>query len=122
MEDPTTGWMCAGADDGTRTRNLRFTKPLLYQLSYVGATGRALPQEDRFRRRGMIWPPASAGQARGVRGLRVLGVAGADVRAAGSPGSRSSSDAVAASAVGAAFRGAAAFVRFAAFGGVASAA
>jgi hypothetical protein len=26
-----------GADDGTRTRNLRFTKPLLYQLSYVGA-------------------------------------------------------------------------------------
>ena len=30
-------WMCAGADDGTRTRNRRFTKPLLYQLSYVGA-------------------------------------------------------------------------------------
>ena len=29
--------MCAGADDGTRTRNRRFTKPLLYQLSYVGA-------------------------------------------------------------------------------------
>jgi hypothetical protein len=27
-----------GADDGTRTRNRRFTKPLLYQLSYVGAT------------------------------------------------------------------------------------
>ena len=26
-----------GADDGTRTRNRRFTKPLLYQLSYVGA-------------------------------------------------------------------------------------
>ena len=26
-----------GADDGTRTRNLRFTKPLLCQLSYVGA-------------------------------------------------------------------------------------
>ena len=25
-----------GADDGTRTRNRRFTKPLLYQLSYVG--------------------------------------------------------------------------------------
>src|SRR6266576_3577399 len=33
-----------GADDGTRTRNLRFTKPLLYQLSYVGATRRVLPQ------------------------------------------------------------------------------
>ncbi len=29
--------MIAGADDGTRTRNRRFTKPLLYQLSYVGA-------------------------------------------------------------------------------------
>ena len=29
---------CAlGADDGTRTRNLLFTKQLLYQLSYVGA-------------------------------------------------------------------------------------
>src|SRR5438105_12557167 len=26
------------ADDGIRTRDLRFTKPLLYQLSYVGAT------------------------------------------------------------------------------------
>jgi hypothetical protein len=26
-----------GADDGIRTRDLRFTKPLLYQLSYVGA-------------------------------------------------------------------------------------
>ena len=33
-----------GADDGTRTRNLRFTKPLLYQLSYVGATRRVMPQ------------------------------------------------------------------------------
>ena len=26
-----------GADDEIRTRDLRFTKPLLYQLSYVGA-------------------------------------------------------------------------------------
>ena len=35
-----------GADDGTRTRNRRFTKPLLYQLSYVGARRgtRGLPQ------------------------------------------------------------------------------
>ena len=46
--DPATGWMCAGADDGTRTRNRRFTKPLLYQLSYVGATGRAIPQRTPF--------------------------------------------------------------------------
>src|SRR3954468_6380923 len=29
-----------GADDGTRTRNRRFTKPLLYQLSYVGGAQR----------------------------------------------------------------------------------
>jgi hypothetical protein len=29
-----------GADDGIRTRDLRFTKPLLYQLSYVGAGGK----------------------------------------------------------------------------------
>jgi hypothetical protein len=36
-----------GADDGTRTRNRRFTKPLLYQLSYVGTTGRAIPQMSR---------------------------------------------------------------------------
>jgi hypothetical protein len=28
----------AGADDGIRTRDLRFTKPLLYQLSYVGTS------------------------------------------------------------------------------------
>src|SRR5256886_14570719 len=27
------------ADDGIRTRDLRFTKPLLYQLSYVGTRG-----------------------------------------------------------------------------------
>src|SRR5207247_7930776 len=26
------------ADDGIRTRDLRFTKPLLYQLSYVGTS------------------------------------------------------------------------------------
>src|SRR4051812_32652408 len=29
----------AGADDGIRTRDLRFTKPLLYQLSYIGESG-----------------------------------------------------------------------------------
>jgi hypothetical protein len=44
----------SGADDGIRTRDLRFTKPLLYQLSYVGAgwqdyiAGRA-GQEDLER-------------------------------------------------------------------------
>ena len=44
---PDTGIFAFGADDGTRTRNLRFTKPLLCQLSYVGATGRAIPQKTR---------------------------------------------------------------------------
>jgi hypothetical protein len=29
-------WPIRKADDGIRTRDLRFTKPLLYQLSYVG--------------------------------------------------------------------------------------
>ena len=44
---PDTETIRSGADDGTRTRNRRFTKPLLYQLSYVGATGRAIPQMTR---------------------------------------------------------------------------
>ena len=56
-----------GADDGIRTRDLRFTKPLLYQLSYVGterakmtsatrrikdeaAANRAQEEAQRFRR------------------------------------------------------------------------
>jgi hypothetical protein len=34
---PDTRMLAFGADAGTRTRNRRFTKPLLYQLSYVGA-------------------------------------------------------------------------------------
>ena len=32
-----------GADEGTRTLNLRFTKPLLCQLSYVGGHGHSVP-------------------------------------------------------------------------------
>ena len=35
--EPIARSSALGADDGTRTRNLRFTKPLLYQLSYVGS-------------------------------------------------------------------------------------
>jgi hypothetical protein len=35
-QHPTPKAFGAGADDGIRTRDLRFTKPLLYQLSYVG--------------------------------------------------------------------------------------
>ena len=29
---------CYGASEGTRTLDLRFTKPMLYQLSYAGLT------------------------------------------------------------------------------------
>jgi hypothetical protein len=39
-----------GADDGIRTRDLRFTKPLLYQLSYVGAGGKIASQERRGKK------------------------------------------------------------------------
>jgi hypothetical protein len=42
---PSKTLSSSGADDGIRTRDLRFTKPLLYQLSYVGARER----EDRIR-------------------------------------------------------------------------
>ena len=38
--NPVARTSALGADAGTRTRNRRFTKPLLYQLSYVGAQGR----------------------------------------------------------------------------------
>ena len=38
-----------GADDGTRTRNRRFTKPLLYQLSYVGGDGEGYRTSRRMR-------------------------------------------------------------------------
>src|SRR6186997_3701761 len=46
-------WTYAGADDGTRTRNRRFTKPLLYQLSYVGARAWSNKGSDSASR-GMI--------------------------------------------------------------------
>ena len=60
-----------GADDGTRTRNLRFTKPLLYQLSYVGAHGQTrvgplAPGDDRAP--AGSW--SSAGRGSGVRSDR----------------------------------------------------
>ena len=35
--EPFARTSALGADAGIRTRNRRFTKPLLYQLSYVGA-------------------------------------------------------------------------------------
>src|SRR5664279_2128290 len=58
-----------GADDGTRTRNRRFTKPLLYQLSYVGAQnhtagGPVAPGNDRAQRpngsSGPVWAGSQA--------------------------------------------------------------
>ena len=53
---------CAlGADDGTRTRNLLFTKQLLYQLSYVG-DAHGLPRSSE--RREMIGLGPDDGQAR----------------------------------------------------------
>src|SRR5438270_9226498 len=43
---------CEGrADDGIRTRDLRFTKPLLYQLSYVGAERANIASVDRASKR-----------------------------------------------------------------------
>src|SRR6476659_7063862 len=70
-----------GADDGTRTRNLLFTKQLLYQLSYVGATRRVIPQmtpsapgNDRARRSDGSSVPGSGG--RWLVGLGCLGRGG----------------------------------------------
>src|SRR5215213_5722008 len=61
-----------GADDGTRTRNRRFTKPLLYQLSYVGAHGKpkpaGAPGDDRSPRENR----SSALAARASRLRRVV--------------------------------------------------
>ncbi len=60
----------AGADDGTRTRNRRFTKPLLYQLSYVGAR-RTIPQVTLWRP-GMIGRPRpTASTALGLAGQQI---------------------------------------------------
>src|SRR6187399_1091297 len=47
-----------GADDGTRTRNRRFTKPLLYQLSYVGGDGEGYRTCAGMRNVGTIKPAA----------------------------------------------------------------
>jgi hypothetical protein len=42
------------ADDGIRTRDLRFTKPLLYQLSYVGTSGQTLHRGKAAARRALL--------------------------------------------------------------------
>ncbi len=53
-----------GADDGTRTRNRRFTKPLLYQLSYVGGDVEGYRTEAKACNGGPQCVPASAGRWR----------------------------------------------------------
>ena len=50
--DRETNVIRVGADDGTRTRNRRFTKPLLYQLSYVGSDGKGYRTVRRPRNAG----------------------------------------------------------------------
>ena len=45
-------WIKAGANKGTRTLDLRFTKPLLYQLSYIGVSAlKIIPNEALFVQR-----------------------------------------------------------------------
>src|SRR6266540_5613492 len=63
------------ADDGIRTRDLRFTKPLLYQLSYVGAARQRLHPETSDTSTAekalpsRVWMRASrVSQRRGYRG------------------------------------------------------
>jgi hypothetical protein len=41
------------ADDGIRTRDLRFTKPLLYQLSYVGEKRKMAPDDSSGKQQGV---------------------------------------------------------------------
>jgi hypothetical protein len=68
----------AGADDGIRTRDLRFTKPLLYQLSYIGGGSEAAkmaPVESMSKKEGdglregdlVVW---RSKLSEGCRGLR----------------------------------------------------
>jgi hypothetical protein len=45
-----------GADDEIRTRDLRFTKPLLYQLSYVGVKKGRREHAIRAQRRKQVAP------------------------------------------------------------------
>src|ERR1700757_140243 len=73
------------ADDGVRTRDLRFTKPLLYRLSYVGGNGQNIASSAAAHKRSTKAPrmsrqsPAAQcarefyvmrlGSARSVRGM-----------------------------------------------------
>jgi hypothetical protein len=42
------------ADDGVRTRDLRFTKPLLYRLSYVGGKGQNIASSGGSHKRAAV--------------------------------------------------------------------
>ena len=77
-----------GADDGTRTRNRRFTKPLLYQLSYVGGDAGWYRTSADPRNRADLRPCAGGdGSERADSGVRLLrgpaAGASAALRAAG---------------------------------------
>jgi hypothetical protein len=61
------GW--SRADDGIRTRDLRFTKPLLYQLSYVGAERQRLPAAATAAR---AKRPGAPGKSTGLDFSRVF--------------------------------------------------
>ena len=60
-----------GADDGIRTRDLRFTKPLLYQLSYVGAKRAKITSGDCAGKRKIANYGNLVDQARKRDGIRI---------------------------------------------------
>jgi hypothetical protein len=88
--DRGTGCSSVGADDGTRTRNRRFTKPLLYQLSYVGGDELGYRRPDRCCKHPLSARPGSAAvsvahPARGVAGSEPGSRGRQDGRQAGPP-------------------------------------
>ena len=118
-----------GADDGTRTRNRRFTKPLLYQLSYVGACKGKLSLGPWVPANDMGWSPRrssvrSGGARRTPEGGRrrlsyqLVAVSSGDA-IAGPPGRSASSSTSAGPDIGSAV---ASWVASASSSGVASAA
>src|SRR4029078_7907125 len=70
-----------------------FYTPAALPMELRRRDGQGLTAEDRFRRRGMIWPAAGTGQALGVRGLRALGAGRDDGLDDGSPRSEGASGA-----------------------------
>lgn len=72
---------CKTADDGIRTRDLRFTKPLLYQLSYVGEKRAIIASGGPSHKRAALAASlcqAMENVARLIRLRQCYGVAGTD--------------------------------------------